>query len=94
MTTVGLEGLRKQQSQIQARIQSLLAKEAIQARKDDTRRKILAGSYILERYEKARAYEKLVAELDLFLFRKHDRALFGLPPRETEATVEIKETSE
>lgn len=88
-----LEGLRKKQSQIEARIQMLQAKEQDQKRKEDTRRKILAGSYILDKYQKSGMTERLVTELDKFLFKKHDRELFGLPARETEKAVAAKTTS-
>ena len=89
-----LEGLRKKQSQIEARIQMLQTKEQNQKRKEDTRRKILAGSYILDKYQKSGEYERLVVELDKFLFKKHDRELFGLPPREVEKAVPTKATAE
>jgi vacuolar-type H+-ATPase subunit I/STV1 len=94
MSNVNLEELRKKQSQIEARIQMLKAKTDNQKRKEDTRRKILAGSYILDKYEKSAGYERLVNELEKFLFKKHDRELFGLPPRETEKAVPTKAMAE
>lgn len=89
-----LEGLRKKQSQIEARIQMLQTKEQNQKRKEDTRRKILAGSYILDKYEKSGTPERLLAELDKFLFKKHDRELFGLQPREAEKAIPTKTMTE
>ena len=94
MINHNLENLRKKQSQIEARIQMLQTKEQNQKRKEDTRRKILAGSYILDKYEKSGTPEKLRVELDKFLFKKHDRELFGLPPRETEKAAPTKATTE
>ncbi len=92
MSNFNLEELRKKQSQIAARIQTLQAKEVHQKRKDDTRRKILAGSYILDKYQKSGMAEQLVAELDKFLFKKQDRELFGLKARETDKVVAAKAT--
>ena len=92
MSNLNLEELRKKQSQIAARIQTLQTKEVHQKRKDDTRRKILAGSYILDKYEKSGMFERLVAELDKFLFKKHDRELFGLKVRETDKVAAAKTT--
>ena len=68
------------------------ADEAIQARKvaalirgkrsADTRRKILAGSLVLEMMEKdEKTKAHFNARLDAFLTRADDRALFGLPEK-------------
>ena len=76
-----LEALLKKQAMIEARIQLLKSKETSQKRTDDSRKKILAGAYLLEKHEKAGTLEELVQELDGFLSRKNDRALFGLPDR-------------
>lgn len=73
-----MENLLKKQSQLEARIQSLKAKESTQKRKNENRKKILAGAYILEKHEKAGTLEELVSGLDKFLTRKNDRVLFGL----------------
>lgn len=80
MTTLTIDKLLIKQSQLQARIQMLQAKENVQKRKDETRKKILVGSYFLNKYEKVGTFETLISELDKFLFRKIDRALFGLAP--------------
>ncbi len=77
-----LEKLIEQKSQLEARIQSEKIKAASQHRKDETRRKILVGSYCLEKYMKSGSFEKLITELNSFLFKDSDRALFGLAPRE------------
>lgn len=48
-------------------------------RADDTRRKILAGSYVLDASLKDdAARQRLIAGLDKYLTRTDDRALFGL----------------
>jgi membrane-bound lytic murein transglycosylase len=64
-----------------ARIARLKAKKRESTRKQDTRRKILAGSLLLERIE---SDERIKAwferELDGFLTRDSDRKLFGLEP--------------
>ena len=78
MVSTVLENLIKKHSQLEARIQSLKAKESTQKRKNENRKKILAGAYILEKHEKAGTVKELVAELDNFLTRKNDRVLFGL----------------
>ena len=75
-----LEKLRIKQEQLQARIRREQAKERTQERKDDTRRKILAGAAMLDRAEKDAAFKlELHALLGQFLVRADDRALFGLP---------------
>ena len=47
-----IEELRKRQSQITAQLKALEAREREQARKDDARRKIIAGALALEHLEK------------------------------------------
>lgn len=79
-----LDALVKKKEQLEARIQNIKAKEATQQRKDETRRKILIGSYILDKYQKAGSLEKLFLELDKFLFKPYDRELFGFEPRKEE----------
>lgn len=46
-TTIRLESLREKQAQLQARISKLENREKQQARKDDTRLKILIGAAML-----------------------------------------------
>jgi hypothetical protein len=84
-STPELEALIKKRAQLDTRIQNLKAKEASQQRKDDTRRKILVGSYILDKYQKSGTMEKIIQELDKFLSKPNDRALFGLTPRDEKA---------
>lgn len=71
--------LRAADELIQARKVSALIKGK---RSADTRRKILAGSLILEMMERdEKAKTHFNARLDAFLTRTDDRALFGLPEK-------------
>ena len=73
---VKLEQLKVRQLRLENRLQFLAGK---QARRDETRRKILIGATILAKIERGEfAREKLDAMLDEALTRKDDRALFGL----------------
>ncbi len=78
MTNLALDKLLKQQLKLDARIKAIKTREAHQERKNETRRKILAGAYILEKHSKEDTMHQLTKELDWFLTRKNDRALFGL----------------
>jgi len=63
-----------------AKEQALLRSEE---RKEETRRKILVGSFYLENSRKnSEDYNKLVERMDKYLTRDHDRKVFGLPPIE------------
>ncbi len=76
-----LKKLEQQQEKIRAAIAREKAKLADQSRKDDTRRKILAGATILTEAEKDSALRnRLYALLDSTLVRPDDRALFGFDP--------------
>lgn len=58
------------------------ARENKKKRKEDTRRKILAGAAVLDEAETNIAYKNALYELlERFLTRPDDRALFGLPPQ-------------
>ena len=73
------EKLKQLKAQRQAALARERAKEKEQARKDDTRRKILIGSCMLkitEDDEQARA--KLIAQMDKYLTDDKDRQLFNL----------------
>ena len=73
------EKLKQLKAQRQAALARERAKEKEQARKDDTRRKILIGSCMLkitEEDEQARA--KLIAQMDKYLTDERDRKLFNL----------------
>ena len=84
-----LEKLKQQQEQLKARIQNLEAGEKTRERKKDARRKILLGALLLERLKKGDPVaERFQAELDGYLTRDHDRALFELPPLPKTETAE------
>ncbi len=68
-------------------------REKAQNRKRDTRRKILAGSLVLERVEKDEAFAaKFRDDLDEFLTRDIDRVLFELPVRKKSGQQETAAT--
>jgi len=90
-----LEKLKQQQEQLKARIQTLEAAEKTRERKKDTSRKILLGSLVLEKLKRGDAIVKpLMAELDGYLTRDHDRALFELPPLSKEDNGKVEKRAE
>jgi hypothetical protein len=71
-----LEQLKVRQRRLENRIRYLASR---QARRDETRRKILIGAVILAKIERGEFDEKkLRAMLSSALTRKDDRELFGL----------------
>jgi len=69
---------QEQIQQLKAKVTKLEAIERNQAKKIDTRRKILVGSYLINKYiDNPEGLSKL---LDSFLVRDNDRELFGLKP--------------
>ena len=68
--------------QLKAQKQAVLAREkkklSEQQRKDETRRKILLGSYLLKKMENEQDKEKILAELNEYLTEDRDRRLFSL----------------
>ena len=79
------EKIVKQQeklNQLKAQKQAIEAREKKKAteqqRKDDTRRKILLGSYLLKKMENEANKEKILAELSEYLTEDRDKKLFGL----------------
>ena len=80
-----LRKLEEQRARINAEIQRVRSRESQEERKRETRRKILAGAMVLDRVARGDLSEKLFkADMDRFLDRDQDRALFGLPPRPTD----------
>ncbi len=47
--------------------------------KTDTRRKILIGAYVMDKAKKNGTFSEIIAELNNYLTRNSDRALFDLP---------------
>lgn len=88
MTDLALDKLLKQKQRLEARIKNLRSKVDTQARNEETRRKILVGAYVLQKYDLENKKEELIQELDQFLFRAGDRILFELAPR-TEDSQEV-----
>ena len=73
-----LQQLKARQARTEARKRALLSRRA---RKDDTRRKILAGAIVLAKVASGELDGKRFREwLDQALTRADDRALFELPP--------------
>jgi len=77
-----LKALAQKQAQIKAQIQALKARGTTQARKDDTRRKVLLGGFVLAQMKKnGLAVESVIYEAVRFvdtLNNDRDRVLFGL----------------
>ena len=74
-----LESLLKKREQLNAQIQKIKSKEAVQKRKEDTRRKILLGALLMEMMEKGELdRNKISKRLSSFLTRDIDRKLFDL----------------
>lgn len=89
MSKVELESLLEKRKELDARIKGLQARAAEQKRKEDTRRKILVGALVLDEHQKKRTMDTLVSQLDSFLNKDGDRALFGLAPK-----VKVEEAQE
>ena len=70
-----LKQLKAQKQAIEARERT---KQKEQQRKDDTRRKILLGSYLIKKMQNEANKEKILAELNEYLTEDRDRILFGL----------------
>jgi hypothetical protein len=85
-TATHIEKLKRQKQILAARIQKAESLQKQRDRKADTRRKILLGAYFLEKLRKDGTLESIKTELDNFLTRNNDRALFGLPALETETS--------
>ena len=79
-----IEAQRKKLEQLKAQKQQIEARERAKLRgierKNDTRRKILAGAMVVEMMQSDEDVKrKILARLDGFLTRPDDRALFDLP---------------
>lgn len=71
-----LKQLKAQKQAIEARERT---KQKEQQRKDDTRHKILLGSYLIKKMQNEANKEKILAELNEYLTENRDRQLFDLP---------------
>lgn len=74
-----LETAKQKQAQLRAQLQQAKSRQraadAKKRRAEDTRRKILIGAYMLQKYDK----KQLAEMLNSYLTKNADRALFGLP---------------
>jgi hypothetical protein len=80
-----LDIAREKAAQAQALLQKLEAQEQVrktsEKRQLDTRRKVLLGAYLLNKIERdAEAKDAVLADLEKFLTRPAERALFNLAP--------------
>jgi hypothetical protein len=82
-SAAALERLQKQREIIEARIQATQARMKTSARKQDTRRKILVGSYFLDKAIKENKLEEIKKLMHLYLKRDSDRKLFDLSPTQS-----------
>ena len=93
--TSQLEKLKIKEAQLKARIQMLEAGEKTKERKKDMQRKILFGSFMLQRVKENDPIAlELQAKLSGYLTRDHDRALFDLPPLPKEDNAEAVKRAE
>ena len=74
-----LEKLKSQRARLDARIQAAEARSKQSERKQDTRRKILVGSYFLDQAVQQDQMEEIKQKMDVYLKRDSDRMLFDLP---------------
>ena len=74
-----LEKLQAIKARRQALVNREKAKQKEQERKDDTRRKILLGSYLLKKMEDEAEKQKILAGINEYLTEDRDRKLFNLP---------------
>ena len=71
--------MKKQKQQLENQLELLQNREAIARRKLETRLRILIGAERLSRLQKGELTEEgLRAEMDAYLTRPGDRAVFGL----------------
>ena len=77
MSQTERERLLDRRAKLDARLKALDLNEQKQKRKDDTRRKVIAGALILEHASlKPEVSTMLIALLDRYVTRPQDRALF------------------
>ena len=82
-----LKQLKAQKQAIEAREKT---KQKEQERKDDTRRKILLGSYLIKKMNANEANkEKILAELNEYLTEDRDRQLFDLPLNPESTNIQV-----
>jgi len=83
MTPNRRQKLLEQKARIDAQLKAIEARALQQKRRDDTRRKIIAGALALEHAEIDPAFGAALAKLlNRYVKRPQDRALFELPERD------------
>ena len=73
-----LEKLQAIKARRQALVNREKAKQKEQERKDETRRKILLGSYLLKKMEDEAEKQKILAGINEYLTEDRDKKLFNL----------------
>ncbi len=74
-----LKGLEERRDKLNARIARDRARLGQDERRRDTRKKILAGAFLLQRVEQGEwSKERFMEGMDAFLTNDRDRELFGL----------------
>lgn len=81
-----IEKLRLRKQKLEAQLQKAESRHKNIERRQDTRRKILLGAYYLDKIKNEGTLETIKHELNDFLKRDSDRALFELPLLNNEAT--------
>ena len=77
-----LQKLKEQKEKLNARIQLIENRHKNKERKNDTRRKILLGSYYFDNAQKNGTMEDIKKIMNTYLTRDTDRLLFDLPVKE------------
>jgi predicted amidophosphoribosyltransferase len=72
------ENIIQLKAQKQAALAREKSKQKAQERKDETRRKILLGSFLLKEMEDEAQKQKILAGLNQYLTEERDRKLFDL----------------
>lgn len=80
-----IEKLEQQKLKLENRIQKEKSRYKEQERKSETRQKILLGALWLEKLRSEGGFDSIKNELNTFLTRNSDRALFNLPPLDSES---------
>ncbi len=71
-----IDALKIKRERLQAQIQKLEASEKSRERKQDTRRKILVGSYFIDKAKEEGGVESLYQLMGNYLKRESDKQLF------------------
>ena len=83
-----VDAQRKRKAVLEKQIKIAEIRISARERKTETRRKILIGAMVLNHVDqKPESNAALLSDLDEFLERDRDRALFDLPPKKTPVAV-------